>query len=116
MGIMTGDAVSALFHVHMEKMQVVLAITETGQGLGVFLFGDILVMAAKAEGIILRPVFFIEFFGVVTTEKTAELRAVHLMTGHTVAGLHRAVAVLAARNVISQLFMAGKTQILGCGL
>ena len=57
---MAGNAGASLFHVDVKVVQVVLAVPEIGQGGGVFLLGDILVVASKTEIVLAWLVFAVE--------------------------------------------------------
>lgn len=111
MRIVASNTVSALLHVDMIKVQIVFAIPEIGQGAGEFILGDFLVMAAEAQIIILRAVFLVKLFGIIPHKHAAEFGAMHLMAGHAITGLNRAMLRFAAYDSIAQLIMAGKTHL-----
>ena len=109
MRIVTRDTVPALFHIDMIKVQIVFAIPEIGQGAGKLILGNFLIMAAEAQILILRSLFLVKLLGIIPHQKTAVLGAMHLMAGHAITGLNRAMLRLAAGDSIAQLIMTGKT-------
>ena len=115
-GIMAGHTVAALLHIYMEIMQVVFAIPEICQGLGELLLGYILVVAAKTKLIVFRPILCIKLFREILVENPSVLRAMDIMTGHTVTCLDRSMAEITSRYIVGQLIVAGKTQLLGAFL
>ena len=61
MGIMTGPAGPAFNRlVYMDEMQILVAVTKTGQSGGKFLFGDGILMTHEAELVITRLVWSIK--------------------------------------------------------
>lgn len=113
MGVMAGDTAPPLLHVDMKIMEIIFPVPEVGEGLGEFLLGDILVVTAETELIILRSVFFVELLGKILGKYPGVIRAMDIMAGHTVTGLHRAMAEITAGHLVGQLIMAGETELLG---
>lgn len=110
MRIVARDTISPFFHINMEKVQIIFTIPEIGQGIGELILGDLLVMAAETKIIILRAVLLVKLLGIIAHQNTAVLGAMHLVTGHAIAGLDRAVLIMAAGDIIAQLVMTGKAQ------
>ena len=110
MRIVARDTISPFFHINMEKVQIVFTIPEVGQGIGELILGDLLVVAAETKIIILRAVLLVKLLGIITHQNTAVLGSMHLVTGHAIAGLDRAVFIMAASDIIAQLVMTGKAQ------
>lgn len=108
--IMASDTISALLHVDMIKVQIIFAIPEIGQGAGKFILGDLLVMAAETQIVILRTVFLVKLLGIITHKNTTVLGTMHFMTGHAITGLNRTMLGLAAGNIIAQFIVTGKTK------
>lgn len=108
--IVASDTISALFHIDMIKVQIVFTIPEIGQGAGEFVLSNLLVMTAETQIIILRTVFLVKLIGIIPHKHTAEFGTMHLMAGHAITGLNRAMLGLAAGDIITQLIMARETQ------
>lgn len=110
MRIVARDTISTFLHVDMEKVQIIFAIPEIGQGAGEFILGDLLVMAAETKIIILRTVFLVKLLGIITRKKAAVLGTMHLMTGLAITGLDRAMLKMAAGDIVAQFVMTAETE------
>ena len=82
MGIMTGPASPAFNRlVDMDEMQILVAVTKTGQSGGKFLFGDGILMTQEAETVITRLVWSIKKFGIEFYEHSEIIGSMGIMTG-----------------------------------
>ncbi len=111
MGVMTGDAASALFSVHMKIMQIIFFIPKACQFSSLPGFGHILIMTTETKIIFFRLILIIKTFWKITDEKTTELRAVYIMSLCTGTCFYRTMEVFAVGNLLSKFFMAGAAEV-----
>ncbi len=111
MGIMTSDAASSLFPVHMKKMEVIFFIPEISQFSSFSCFGNIFIMATKTKIVFLRFIFVIKIFRKISNQKTTEFRTVNIMTLRTGTCFYRTMEVLTISYFFSQLYMTGTAEI-----
>jgi len=82
MGIMTGPAGPAFNRlVDMDEMQILVAVTKTGQSGGKFLFGDGILMTHEAELVITRLVWSIKKLGKGFLKHSEIIGSMGIMTG-----------------------------------
>jgi hypothetical protein len=81
MDIMTGSAGPAFNRlVDMDEMQILVAVTKTGQGGGKFLLGNGILMTQEAEIVITRLVWRIKKFGKGFQEHSEVIGTMGIMT------------------------------------
>ena len=82
MGIMTGPASPAFNRlVDMDEMQILVAVTKTGQGGGKFLLGNGILMTQEAEIVITRLVWSIKKSGKGFLKHSEIIGSMGIMTG-----------------------------------
>ena len=113
MRIVARDTIPTFLHVDMKKMQIIFAIPEIGQGTGEFILGNLLVVTAETQVIILRTVFLVKLLGVITRQKAAVLGTMHLMASLAITGLNRAMLKMTAGDIIAQFIMTAETEFCG---
>ena len=112
MWIVTGLAASALGTVDMQIMKVVIAVTKVGQARSPLITGDVFVMTLKTEGVLFPFVGRVEFRRKVFVEEPGVERAVGFMTRLAVSILHRPVQVFTALDIVTQIRVTPKAEVL----
>lgn len=112
MGIMTGRADPAFLAVDMEKMEVVVAVPETGKGGGALRPGDITIVAAEAKIVFVLVVGAVELRRIVAGQQFIIQGTMDIMTGRAIAGLDRTVPVAARTDDLAELGVTAETQLL----
>ena len=113
MRIVARDTIPTFLHVDMKKIQIIFAIPEIGQGTGEFILGNLLVVTAETQVIILRTVFLVKLLGVITRQKAAVLGTMHLMASLAITGLNRAMLKMTAGDIIAHFIMTAETEFCG---
>lgn len=114
MRLMTGLAASSLdVFVNMQEVQVLISVSEVGQGHSCLIECDILIMALKAHRIILGFIRHVEFAWEILPEQSEILGSMSVVTGTAVSLIDRSMLVFLAGNKLLQIGMTGKTEF-GC--
>ena len=113
MGAVTRGAGPALLPVHMQEVQVELAIAEVGQLCCLFLPGNILVMAAETEIILGRAVCVIKIHRKRPSKKFGKSGTVnHAVACRTVSGLNRSMFKFGIRHFVTEFNVALEAELL----
>jgi len=111
--LVTGLARTSLLPVDVEKMEVLVAVSKTGQSCGVPIEGDILVVTVKTQCVILGAVRHIELGGERFLEDLGVGGPMRIVTGITVVLPNRAMDVLGFPHLQPHGLVAGVADLLG---